>query len=135
MTNIHSAFSKSYAEARQKFLSAAHSAGLQVESHIHPEKGRDGEELAMDVVREGPSNAKQVLLISSACHGVEGYCGSGVQIDALRSAEWASGSCTKWRGSGLCACFESTWFFACAARHARKRRPQSQFPRLQQTFA
>ena len=88
MTNIHSAFSKSYAEARQKFLSAADSAGLQVESHIHPEKGRDGEELAMDVVREGPSNAQQVLLISSACHGVEGYCGSGVQIDALRSAEW-----------------------------------------------
>ena len=67
MTNIHSAFSKSYAEARQKFLSAADSAGLQVESHIHAEKGRDGEELAMDVVREGPSNAKQVLLISSAC--------------------------------------------------------------------
>ena len=88
MTNIHSAFSKSYAEARQKFLGAAQAAGLQVESHINPEKGRDGEELAMDVVREGPVNAKQVLLISSACHGVEGYCGSGVQIDALRSAEW-----------------------------------------------
>jgi hypothetical protein len=85
MTNIHSAFSKSYAEARQKFLGAAQAVGLQVESHVHPEKGRDGEELAMDVVREGPVNAKQVLLISSACHGVEGYCGSGVQIDALRS--------------------------------------------------
>jgi hypothetical protein len=42
----------------------------------------------MDVVREGPADAKHVLLVSSACHGVEGYCGSGVQIDALRSAEW-----------------------------------------------
>ena len=88
MTTIHDTFSKSYAEARQKFLNAAQQAGLQVESHIHPEKGRDGEELAMDVVREGPADAKQVLLVSSACHGVEGYCGSGVQIDALRSAEW-----------------------------------------------
>ena len=88
MTNIHDAFSKSYAEARQKFLAAAAQAGLQVESHIHPEKGRDGEELAMDVVREGPADAKHVLLVSSACHGVEGYCGSGVQIEALRSAEW-----------------------------------------------
>ena len=67
MTNIHFAFSKSYAEARQKFLSAAQAAGLQVESHVHPEKGRDGEELAMDVVREGPSNAKHVLLISKTC--------------------------------------------------------------------
>jgi len=88
MTNIHDAFSKSYAEARQKFLAAAAQAGLQVESHIHPNKGRDGEELAMDVAREGPADAKHVLLVSSACHGVEGYCGSGVQIDALRSAEW-----------------------------------------------
>ncbi len=85
---MHDAFSKSYAEARQKFLAAAAQAGLKVESHIHPEKGRDGEELAMDVVREGPADAKHVLLVSSACHGVEGYCGSGVQIDALRSAEW-----------------------------------------------
>jgi hypothetical protein len=84
----HDAFSKNYAEARQKFLAAAAQAGLKVESHIHPEKGRDGEELAMDVVREGPADAKHVLLVSSACHGVEGYCGSGVQIDALRSAEW-----------------------------------------------
>jgi hypothetical protein len=62
MTSIHTAFSKSYAEARQKFLSAAQQAGLQVESHVHPEKGRDGEELAMDVVREGPLNAQHVLL-------------------------------------------------------------------------
>lgn len=88
MTNIQAAFSKTYAEARQKFLSAAQKAGLQVESHVHPEKGRDGEELAMDVVREGPADAKHVLLVSSACHGVEGYCGSGVQIDALQNAEW-----------------------------------------------
>jgi hypothetical protein len=88
VTKIHAAFSKSYAEARQKFLNAAQQANLEVESHIHPEKGRDGEALAMDVVREGPADAKHVLLISSACHGVEGYCGSGVQIDALLSTEW-----------------------------------------------
>ena len=88
MTSIHTAFSKSYAEARQKFLSAAQQAGLQVQSHAHPETGRDGEALAMDVVREGPIDAKHVLLVSSACHGVEGYCGSGVQIDALRNSDW-----------------------------------------------
>ena len=62
MTHIHSAFSKSYAEARQKFLGAAQAAGLQVESHVHPEKGRDGEELAMDVVREGPVNDMLIAL-------------------------------------------------------------------------
>ena len=88
MTDIQSGFSKSYAEARQKFLKAAQAAGLTVDSNIHPLKGRDGEELAMDVVLDGAPDAKQLLIISSACHGVEGYCGSGVQVFALHDAEW-----------------------------------------------
>ena len=88
MSSIQNAFSKSYAEARQKFLDAAQAAGLKVQSHYHPRPGRDGESLAMDVVREGPADAKDLLVISSACHGVEGYCGSGVQVSALRNAPW-----------------------------------------------
>jgi hypothetical protein len=59
-----------------------------VDAHIHPLKGRDGEELAMDVVLDGTPDAKQLLIISSACHGVEGYCGSGVQIHALQNTVW-----------------------------------------------
>jgi Protein of unknown function (DUF2817) len=77
------AFSASYAQARAKFLEAAATAGAQLESHAHPLPGRDGEALAMDVARLGPVDARQVLLVSSACHGVEGYCGSGVQVWAL----------------------------------------------------
>ena len=77
------AFSQTYAEARDKFLVAAEAAGLDVGSHLHPLLGRDGERLAMDVVRDGPADATRVLIISSACHGVEGYCGSGVQITLL----------------------------------------------------
>jgi hypothetical protein len=88
MSSIHSAFSKSYTEARQKFLDAAQAADLKVQSHYHPLPGRDGESLAMDVVREGAVDARQLLVISSACHGVEGYCGSGVQVNALRDAAW-----------------------------------------------
>ena len=72
-------FAHSYREARQKFLGAAAAAGLAVTSHAHPLPGRDGETLAMDVVRDGPQDASAVLLVSSACHGVEGYCGSGIQ--------------------------------------------------------
>jgi hypothetical protein len=82
------AFSVSYAEARSKFLQASADAGLQVESHAHPLKGRDGEPLAMDVARDGPPDATRLLVLSSACHGVEGYCGSGVQVSALRDARW-----------------------------------------------
>ena len=80
------AFSQTYAEARDKFLAAVEAAGLDVESHPHPLLGRDGERLAMDVVRDGPADATRVLIISSACHGVEGYCGSGVQITLLGDA-------------------------------------------------
>jgi hypothetical protein len=88
MSSISNAFSKRYAEARDKFLSAAQDAGLPVQSHHHPLPGRDGESLAMDVVREGPADAQNLLIISSACHGVEGYCGSGVQVQALRHTAW-----------------------------------------------
>jgi hypothetical protein len=79
-------FSKSYAEARSKFLAAAAAAGAAVQSHPHPLPGRDGEALAMDVARLGATNAGNVLLVTSACHGVEGYCGSGVQVALLADA-------------------------------------------------
>lgn len=42
----------------------------------------------MDVARDGAIDAQNVLIISSACHGVEGYCGSGVQVHALHDADW-----------------------------------------------
>ena len=79
MSATEAFFSQSYAQARRKFLAAADAAGLAVLSHAHPLLGRDGEALAMDVARVGPADAGALLVISSACHGVEGYCGSGVQ--------------------------------------------------------
>ncbi len=81
-------FAPSYAQARQMFLAAADAANLDVESHPHPMLGRDGEPLAMDVVREGARDAKALLIVSSACHGIEGYCGSGVQHALLCDAAW-----------------------------------------------
>jgi len=82
------AFSATYAEARRKFLQACVTADLKVETHPHPLKGIDSEELAMDVAYDGPANATQLLIVTSACHGIEGYCGSGVQVFALHDAEW-----------------------------------------------
>ncbi|MBT2321941.1 M14 family metallopeptidase [Variovorax paradoxus] len=88
MIGVGEAFSPRYAQARQKFLEGCASAGLSVRSHVHPRKGREGEELAMDVALEGEANPERLLLVSSACHGVEGHCGSGVQTFALHDAEW-----------------------------------------------
>jgi hypothetical protein len=81
-------FSGTYQEARRRFIEAAQAAGLQVESKVHPQRGAQGEELAMDVVRDGHPNAASVLVLTSGCHGVEGFCGSGVQVAALRDASW-----------------------------------------------
>ncbi len=81
-------FSRSYAQARAKFLAAAEEAGLDAESHLHPLLGRDGEALALDVVLEGARDAKSLLILSSGCHGVEGYCGSGAQHALLRDPAW-----------------------------------------------
>ncbi|MBI5275285.1 MAG: DUF2817 domain-containing protein [Burkholderiales bacterium] len=88
-------FATSYAQARQKFLAVAQAAGLEVESLRHPEAGRDGEELAMDVAFDGHPNAGSLLVLSSACHGVEGYCGSGVQVAALADREWREHAAAK----------------------------------------
>lgn len=88
MIGVVEAFSDSYAKARQKFLSGCVAANLAVETLPHPLKGREGEALAMDVALDGPPDAGHLLIVTSACHGVEGYCGSGVQVFALHDAEW-----------------------------------------------
>jgi hypothetical protein len=85
--NLGEAFAGTYAQARQNFLRAAAEAGLPVEAKPHPEPGLQGEPLAMDVVRDGHPNAARLLVLTSACHGVEGFCGSGVQVAALRDAD------------------------------------------------
>ena len=88
MIGVNQAFASSYARARVQFLEAAAAGGLAIESHAHPLAGRDGEALAMDVARDGPADAEKLLIVSSACHGVEGYCGSGVQVFALHDDAW-----------------------------------------------
>lgn len=85
MTDTSTFFAQSYAEARAKFRAACEAQGLHVLSHAHPMLGRDGEPLAMDVALAGPADAKRLLMITSGCHGVEGYCGSGVQNALLAS--------------------------------------------------
>lgn len=87
---ISQAFSTSYAQARAKFLAVAHQAQCSVQSYVHPKLGRDDEELAIDVALHGAANANKLLIVSSGCHGVEGYCGSGVQITAMQDADFHS---------------------------------------------
>lgn len=71
--------SPTYADARRDVLAAAAGAGATVTSFPHPATGREGEELAIDVITIGPDDADSVVVIVSGTHGVEGYSGSALQ--------------------------------------------------------
>lgn len=87
MMDTARSFSAGYAEAREKFRAAAVAAGARLTSFTHPERGPDRGELACDVAVLGPEAAERVLLVISGTHGVEGFFGSGAQIDWLRRGE------------------------------------------------
>jgi hypothetical protein len=79
-------FSPTYSEARGKFLAATSLKGLAVDSYELDLKGAAGEDLATDVVLDGPQDASRMLLVISGVHGVEGFSGSGVQTGLLLSS-------------------------------------------------
>ncbi len=87
--NSADSFSSDFAAARAKFREAAEAAGAALETFAHPERGPDGGDLSTDVALIGPRSAERVLVMISATHGVEGFCGSGAQIDWLRRGEAA----------------------------------------------
>ena len=80
-------FSADYGEARSKFRLAAAEAGAQLDRIAHPLTGPRGEDLSVDVAWLGPREAERILVTFSAVHGVEGFCGSGAQVDWLRRGE------------------------------------------------
>jgi len=85
--NSADSFSSDYQAARGKFLDAAQTAGAELETIPHPEPSPDGGSLSTDVAWIGPREADAVLVMISATHGVEGFCGSGAQVDWLRREE------------------------------------------------
>jgi len=71
-----------YAESRGRFLALAEQAGAAIEHYRHPLPGPDGTEVATDVARIGaaPGSARNVLIVASGTHGVEGHAGWGLQV-------------------------------------------------------
>jgi hypothetical protein len=91
MMGVLDAFSNSYAQSRVKFLEAAATAGLQIESFNFPLPGKDDEVVALDVAFQNHANAKMVdklLVVSSASKAADSFGGSGVQVFVLHDAEW-----------------------------------------------
>lgn len=70
-------------------MDASGAAGSEVSSCKNPNAGPLGEELYTDYVSFGAESADKVLIVNSAIHGVEGFCGSGAQIGWLRARRFA----------------------------------------------
>ena len=79
-------FPKAYAAARQQWLKQL--AGLTYHQQHIPYPcdglGPNGESLITDTVYLGAEDADSVVVLIAGTHGVEGFAGSGVQIDCLR---------------------------------------------------
>src|SRR5262245_40026979 len=78
-------FSSSYADARAAFLTAGAQSGAEIVSHRHPLTGPDGAPLFLDEARLGSPDARCVVFVASGTHGIEGFCGSGIQTFLLRN--------------------------------------------------
>jgi hypothetical protein len=78
-SSVSRSFSASYGDARRSFLERCAASGARITSHAHPLPGPDGATLHLDEARFGRDDARRVLFVASGTHGVEGYCGSGIQ--------------------------------------------------------
>ena len=74
-----------YSKARYNFLSAAKEQATFVESWQYPLRGVGNEKLYTDLAWFGDRHAQKVLVLVSGTHGVEGYCGSGIQVGSMRT--------------------------------------------------
>lgn len=91
MIGLADAFSANYSQARVKFLEAAATASLQIESFNAPSLGKDGEVYALDTALQHPANEKafeKLLIINAANPAGDSFGGSGVQVFMLKDAEW-----------------------------------------------
>lgn len=84
--DINTCFATDYQDARSRFRAAVAGADGNVNERVNPNgEGPSGETLATDVARFGDRRASRVLFLTSATHGVEGFCGSGGQVALIRS--------------------------------------------------
>ena len=81
-------FAPDYRAARAGFLAACRAAGARIETFENPAAAPDGAPVHTDVGLIGTADADRALLVNSATHGVEGFCGSGALVGWLRSGAY-----------------------------------------------
>ena len=80
MSDDHLFFSDSFRDAQQRLRAAAARMGIYARHYVHPLRGFQDEPLGTDVYVIGNPAARQILVIESGTHGVEGYTGSAIQL-------------------------------------------------------
>ena len=80
-------FSGHYTQARARFCAAADelASNCQRVTIPHPGVGPHNEILSLDFTWLGDRNASRLMVTQSAVHGVEGFAGSAIQVDQLKS--------------------------------------------------
>jgi Protein of unknown function (DUF2817) len=73
--------------ARERFRTASSSLGYQYTAYPIGQTAPTGEELTIDVVICNSPKPRQVVVISSGLHGVEGFLGSAIQLALLEEQE------------------------------------------------
>jgi len=72
-------FAPNYFAARASFLTLARARGAAIATYPIRARGPSGAELSIDTAYLGAKNPRQLLLVSSGTHGVEGFAGSALQ--------------------------------------------------------
>ncbi|MDX1573988.1 MAG: DUF2817 domain-containing protein [Methylophaga sp.] len=80
---VLSVFSQRYAGARDKFVSSVETSSIveRFNNIAHPLKGPKNEKLFCDIAWAGNPKAKNMLVLVSGLHGIEGGVGSAIQSD------------------------------------------------------
>ncbi|MCB2425547.1 DUF2817 domain-containing protein, partial [Methylophaga pinxianii] len=111
---VLSVFSQRYAGARDKFISAVETSSIveRVNNIVHPVRGPKNERLFCDIAWAGSPKAKNVLILVSGVHGVEGGVGSAIQSDFVgRHRRLPADVCV------VMVHALNPWGFACASRN------------------
>lgn len=111
---ILSAFSQRYAGARDRFISAVETSSIveRINNIAHPLRGPKNERLFCDIAWAGNPRSKNILLLVSGLHGVEGGVGSAIQSDFVgRHRRLPADVCV------VMVHALNPWGFACASRN------------------
>lgn len=83
-------FAKDYFQARSYFLEAAEKQNAHLTHFLCPFAGPDGREIYTDLAFIGPRDAAKLIILVSATHGIEGFCGSALQCQFLQQIDKAN---------------------------------------------